>query len=53
MAEFTDCFQHLFSIFDQLQPLCEKNGIQKKQSYIRADGSNHESTRQGVIMQRR
>ena len=41
----------VFSIFDQLLPLHEKNGIQKK-NYIRAEGSSHESAGQWLFMQR-
>ena len=34
IAEFAECFHRLISIFDRLLPLSEKNGIQKKNSYI-------------------
>ena len=42
---FSALIQHSFTIFDLLSPLCEKNGIQKK-NYITAVGSSHESTGQ-------
>ena len=41
IAEFADRFQRLFSVFDQLLPLCEKNDIKQQQNHISAEGSSH------------
>ena len=42
----------VFSISDWSLPLCEKNGTQKKNSYIRAKGSSYDSAGQWLFMQR-
>ena len=52
MAESANRFQHLFSILDRLLPLRQKNGIQKKKSYFRAEGSSLEGTGQWLFMQK-